>query len=149
MTLDSRRVVGALSAGVLFALGLVVSGMTKPEKVVAFLDPFGRWDPSLAFVMIGAIGVHSVAYRFARRRQAALSVTLPPSRQIDGRLVLGAGLFGIGWGIAGYCPGPSVVAVGAGNPGAWVFVLAILVGVMLVRLIERAPSKTADLRATS
>jgi uncharacterized membrane protein YedE/YeeE len=123
--------------------------MTHPEKVLAFLDPFGRWDPSLAFVMIGAIGVHAVAHRLARRRSVPVSVTIPPSHGISRRLVLGAALFGVGWGIAGFCPGPSVVAVGAGNAGAGVFVVASLVGILLVRFTERGPSTVGNLRATS
>jgi uncharacterized protein len=135
------RVLGAAAAGLLFGAGLVVSGMTNPSKVLAFLDPLGAWDPSLAFVMLGAIGVHAVAHRVARRAPkplAAREFHLPSTRRIDARLVLGAATFGVGWGLAGYCPGPAVVAVGSGSVGAGTFVIAVLAGIALVRVVERA-----------
>jgi uncharacterized membrane protein YedE/YeeE len=133
------RALGAASAGLLFGAGLVVSGMTKPDKVLAFLNPFGAWDPSLAFVMIGAIGVHALSYRFSRRLRAPLAAHefhVPAARAVDVRLVLGAATFGVGWGLAGYCPGPAVVALGSGNAGAGVFTLALLAGFLAVRATE-------------
>ena len=136
-----KRLLGSASAGLLFGAGLVVSGMTDPSKVLAFLDPLGAWDPSLAFVMLGAIGVHALAHRVARRARkplAAHEFHLPSTRSIDARLILGAATFGVGWGLAGYCPGPSVVAIGSGSADAGVFVIAILAGIALVRLVERA-----------
>ena len=135
------RALGAAGAGVLFGAGLIVSGMTNPQKVLAFLDPLGKWDPSLAFVMAGAIAVHALAYRLVPKLSkplAAHEFHVPRSRAIDPRLVLGAATFGVGWGLAGYCPGPSVVAAGSGSAGAGIFVLALLAGVAFVRMAERA-----------
>jgi uncharacterized protein len=125
----------ALFAGALFGAGLVVSGMTQPAKVIGFLDIFGSWDPSLAFVMAGAIGVHALAYRSIRKRAApvlAESFELPPVRRVDARLVGGAALFGVGWGLGGYCPGPSIVALGTLAPGVLVFVAGLVGGSLLV-----------------
>ena len=127
------RYLSAAAAGVLFALGLAVSGMTKPAKVVGFLDLFGAWDASLAFVMEGAIGVHFVAQRLIKRRAAPLfdgRFHLPTRRDIDARLVVGAVLFGVGWGLGGFCPGPGLVSAGSGSSGALVFVLGMTVGML-------------------
>ncbi len=121
----------SLLAGLVFGLGLIVSGMANPAKVLGFLDLGGAWDPSLAFVMGGAVAVAAVAFAFARGRTLSLlgaRMALPTSRVIDRRLVLGSLLFGIGWGIAGFCPGPALVALGMGEAKAGVFVLAMLVG---------------------
>lgn len=107
----------ALLAGLLFALGLALSGMTQPSKVIGFLDVSGHWDPSLAFVMLGAISVHFVALRVAKKRAAPLlapTFELPARDHIDGKLVAGAALFGLGWGLSGYCPGPALVSVACG-----------------------------------
>ena len=126
-----RTDVVAFVAGLTFAMGLGISGMTQPTKVIAFLDVTGAWDPSLAFVMLGAIGVHLV---FARRVQSvaaprfAPAFSLPLTTGIDRRLLLGAALFGIGWGIAGFCPGPAVVSVVTLAPTAIAFVASMLVG---------------------
>jgi len=134
----------AFLAGLVFALGLGVSGMTQPPKVVAFLDVAGRWDPSLAFVMAGAIGVHLF---FARRAKAggaprfAPRYVLPSGAGVDRRLVAGAALFGAGWGIAGFCPGPAVVSLVTLAPGAIAFVGAMLAGMLAYALVfERAPT---------
>ena len=127
----SRNLV-AFAAGGLFALGLVISGMTQPAKVIAFLDFAGDWDPSLAFVMVGAIGVCLPAFRVLLRRPAPLLAprfVLPAERAITRRLVAGAAIFGVGWGITGFCPGPGIVGIGAGALPAVVFVLAMLVGI--------------------
>jgi uncharacterized protein len=126
----------ALFAGALFGAGLVVSGMTEPAKVIGFLDVFGSWDPSLAFVMMGAIGVHALAYRAIRKRPApviAESFERPSARPVDARLIGGAALFGVGWGLGGYCPGPSIVALGTFAPGVVVFVAGLVAGSLLVR----------------
>ena len=136
-----KRNVAAFGAGALFAAGLAVSGMTRPSKVVGFLDLAGRWDASLAFVMMGAIAVHLVAYRVVLRRPAPLfDVTfhLPTRRDIDWRLVLGAALFGVGWGLGGFCPGPALVSAAGASLGALVFV----VGMTLGMVIERAVAPT-------
>ena len=124
----------ALASGLLFGVGLIAGGMTDPSKVQGFLDLFGRWDPSLAFVMGGAILVGSVGFALARWRQVAWSgdaMVLPTSRIVDTRLLAGGALFGVGWGLGGLCPGPALTALGAGfAPAAW-FVAAMLCGMWL------------------
>lgn len=131
-----RARLAALFAGALFGAGLVVSGMTDPAKVRGFLDAAGAWDPSLAFVMIGAIGVHGALLRLVLRRRAPLfgrAFDLPARKDIDGRLVGGAAIFGVGWGLAGVCPGPAVVCLGTGSVAPAVFVLAMLAGTAVER----------------
>jgi uncharacterized protein len=123
-------VIASLICGLVFGIGLIVSGMVDPGKVLGFLDLAGAWDPSLALVMAGAIAVSLPAFAWARKRRTALlgdPMQLPSSSAIDGRLIVGALLFGAGWGIAGFCPGPGIVALGMGA-GAAVFVAAMLVG---------------------
>lgn len=130
----------SLLAGLVFGLGLIVSGMADPAKVLGFLDLGGAWDPSLAFVMAGAIAVGAVAFAVARQRTVSLlgaAMQLPTSRDLDGRLVIGSVVFGIGWGVAGFCPGPGLVALGMGEAKALVFVLAMLVGMGAFELLER------------
>lgn len=124
----------SLCSGLIFGLGLIASGMTQPTKVQAFLDFFGAWDPSLALVMGGAIAVGSVAFALAKRRRTAWSgeaMQIPNNTTIDRRLVGGGVLFGIGWGLAGFCPGPALVAASSGVASAWMFVAAMLVGMAL------------------
>ena len=136
-----KRNAAAFGAGALFAVGLTVSGMTRPAKVVGFLDLAGDWDASLAFVMMGAIAVHFVAYRLVLRRPAPLfdgSFHLPTRRDIDLRLVLGAAVFGVGWGLGGYCPGPGLVSAAAGALGAVVFVVGMTVGMLIEQAVARA-----------
>jgi uncharacterized protein len=133
----------ALLAGIVFGLGLIVSGMSNPAKVLGFLDLAGRWDPSLGFVMAGAIAVGAVAFTMARRRTRSLlglEMRLPAATRLDARLVGGSLLFGVGWGIAGFCPGPALVALGMGEAKAAVFVLAMLAGMGLFELLERRAS---------
>ena len=130
----------SLLAGLVFGLGLIVAGMANPAKVLAFLDLAGAWDPSLAFVMGGAIGVGFVAFFIARQRTVSFlgeEMKLPTARHIDRRLVFGSVAFGIGWGIAGFCPGPALVALGMGEGKALVFVAAMLAGMGIFELIER------------
>ena len=125
----------ALIAGLVFGLGLVVAGMANPAKILNFLDVAGDWDPSLLFVMGGAVTVGMVAFAIARRRTASvlgLPMQLPTARAIDARLVGGSLLFGIGWGLVGFCPGPAIVALGAGYAKAGVFIAAMLVGMAIV-----------------
>lgn len=117
--------------GLLFGLGLIISGMTDPGKVLSFLDLAGPWDPSLALVMGGAVLVGVLAFSAARKRGASLfggPMQLPSTHRIDPRLVVGSLVFGIGWGIAGFCPGPAIVSLGAGEPKAALFVLFMMVG---------------------
>jgi len=130
----------SLLAGLVFGLGLILSGMSDPAKVLGFLDLAGPWDPSLALVMVGAIAVGLVAFAIARRRGTTLlglSLKLPTARHIDRRLVGGGLLFGAGWGLAGFCPGPALVAFGMGELKAVVFVAAMLVGMGVFELFER------------
>ena len=126
--------------GLLFGLGLMLSGMTDPSKVIGFLDLFGHWDPSLAFVMGGAIAVGFFAFALAKKRTTNFlggSLHLPKSTQIDKRLVLGNVMFGAGWGLAGFCPGPALVSMAAGQDKALVFVLAMVFGMIVYELIQR------------
>ena len=138
----------SLLTGLVFGIGLIVSGMADPAKVLGFLDLAGVWDPSLAFVMAGAIAVSVVAFAVARRRTVSLlgaEMKLPTGRQIDRRLVAGSVVFGIGWGMAGFCPGPGLVALGMGEIKAAVFVAAMLAGMGIFELFERH-RQTAALR---
>ncbi len=121
----------ALGAGFLFGAGLLLAGMTNPAKVLGFLDVTGRWDPSLALVMVGAIGVHTVLLRLILRRPRPLfapSFQLPRRTRIDAPLVLGAALFGVGWGLGGVCPGPGIVDAASGSVYAVVFTAAMALG---------------------
>lgn len=129
----------SLLSGLVFGLGLIVSGMVNPAKVQGFLD-VGKWDPSLAMVMVGAIAVGLVAFAVARRRTASFigaEMKLPTERPIDLRLLLGSTLFGIGWGIAGFCPGPGIVALGIAGFKPAVFVLSMLAGMGVFEFLER------------
>jgi uncharacterized membrane protein YedE/YeeE len=130
----------AFGVGVVFGVGLIISGMTDPSKVIGFLDLAGAWDPSLAFVMGGAILVGFVAFRVARGRTVSFlggAMHLPTARQIDRELVLGSLAFGVGWGLAGFCPGPAVVSLGAGQDKAVVFVIAMIAGMALYESADR------------
>ncbi len=136
----------ALVAGVVFGVGLGISGMTQPPKVIAFLDLFGSWDPSLLFVMAGAILVHFVLARLIRRRPRPWLdpyFHVPPQARVDRKLVFGAAIFGIGWGLAGYCPGPAIVALGSGALPAVVFVAAMALG-MTIQYFAAATREDPD-----
>jgi uncharacterized membrane protein YedE/YeeE len=127
-----RRSLAALGAGLLFGAGLVISGMADPRNVVAFLDfTSARFSPNLAAVMVGGIGVHLLALRVLGARDARLRVAREGGPLLDARLLGGAAIFGVGWGLAGYCPGPALVALGFGAAPAWGFVAAMVVGVLL------------------
>lgn len=138
----------SLGAGVLFALGLALGGMTRTDKVVGFLDVGGVWDPSLAFVMAGAIGVHALAYAVQRRREEPWlggNWHLPTATGVDGRLVAGAVLFGVGWGLSGLCPGPAVMNTATLDGGTLVFVAAMVGGMTLERVMaQRLAISEAD-----
>ena len=130
--------------GLLFGLGLILSGMTDPSKVIGFLDIFGLWDPSLALVMGGAIAVGFFAFALAKKRTINFlggALQLPTSSQIDKPLVIGAVLFGAGWGVAGFCPGPALVSLASGQIKAAVFVLFMLAGMQLFELLGRQATK--------
>jgi hypothetical protein len=151
------NILGAFVSGLIFGLGLVIAGMANPAKVLAFLDLAGDWDPSLALVMVGAIAVGTVAFALAKRQTASLSgapIQLPTARQIDARLIGGSALFGVGWGLAGICPGPAVVLAGAGVAQSFIFIASMLAGMLIYHWLERpvpashgataAPSGRAD-----
>lgn len=132
--------VSALFAGLLFGLGLMVSGMADPAKVLGFLDLFGAWDPSLIFVMVGAILLGAPAFFLVRRRRLSLlglPVQIPAAASITVRLIAGSAVFGIGWGLAGFCPGPALVSAAAGYPKAIGFVAAMIAGMLVFDQLER------------
>jgi len=130
------RILGGLIAGLLFGAGLSVSGMINPVKVIGFLNVAGAWDPSLAFVMLGGLVVTAIGYRTVLRKKQPVfesSFSLPTRRDIDPPLLLGAGLFGIGWGLAGYCPGPALAGIGFAQVETLAFVAAMVAGMVLAR----------------
>lgn len=134
----------SLTVGFLFALGLGISGMTRPEKVIGFLDVVGNWDASLAFVMIGAIAVHAVAYRWIRRRSSPLfspKFLVPTSKELSPTLIVGSFIFGVGWALAGYCPGPAVTSLASLQTRPFIFVLSMIVGMFAFRLYQAVLSK--------
>jgi uncharacterized membrane protein YedE/YeeE len=134
------QVLMSLLAGLVFGIGLIVSGMADPAKVLGFLDLAGAWDPSLAFVMAGAIAVGVIGFAVAKRRRRSLlglPMQLPGTGPVDRKLVLGGLMFGIGWGLAGFCPGPALVALGMGSAKAIVFVIAMLAGMALHAMFQK------------
>jgi uncharacterized membrane protein YedE/YeeE len=136
-------------AGLIFGLGLILAGMTDPGKVIGFLDLFGAWDPSLALVMGGAIFVGLFAFALAKKRTTSLlggAMHMPKSNDIDKRLVTGSLIFGAGWGLAGFCPGPALVSLGAGEPKAAVFVIAMTIGMLVFAFLEGRTQKLAGAR---
>ena len=138
------KTASAFAVGLLFGLGLLVSGMADPAKVLAFLDVTGRWDPSLALVMAGAVAVSAAGYRLARRRGRpvlAPRLDVPARRDLDGRLIAGAAIFGLGWGLAGLCPGPALTILTVAPAEAVTFVAAMVAGMLLFRLVPAARLK--------
>lgn len=134
------NLLAAFASGLVFGIGLILSGMTDPGKVIGFLDVAGSWDPSLAFVMGGAILVGFFAFMLAHRRARTFlggAMHLPQARDIDSRLVGGSLVFGIGWGLAGFCPGPALVSLASGVDKAAVFVAAMLGGMIIYHVAER------------
>jgi len=145
-----KALLTALGCGLLFGVGLCISGMTHPANIIAFLDVAGAWSPNLAGVMFGAIAVHASWLRWTARRDAATAKnSLQPAsgKRIDGALVGGAALFGIGWGVSGYCPGPAIVALGSGALGAIVFVVAMAAGMLLSERAHVGPSPLVSTRS--
>ena len=140
----------ALLSGLIFGFGLILSGMANPAKVLGFLDLAGHWDPSLAFVMAGAIAVGTVAFFLARKRTVSFlggAMPLPTARDIDRWLVTGSLLFGIGWGLGGFCPGPGLVALGMGEMKALVFVAAMIAGMVIFEVLEHVGATGSKSRA--
>ncbi len=140
MTRTTAHRLSEFLVGLLFGWGLLISGMTDPGKVIGFLDLAGAWDPSLALVMGGAIAVGFFAFGTAKKRTSNFfggALHLPTSRDIDKRLLLGSLLFGAGWGLAGFCPGPGIVSMAAGQPKAAVFVVAMIAGMLVFEWVDR------------
>jgi uncharacterized membrane protein YedE/YeeE len=138
-----KNIVAGL-VGLVFGIGLIVSGMTDPSRVLGFLDVVGRWNPSLGLVMCGAIFVGFVAFRFASRRKRSLlgdAMRLPTSTQIDRRLVFGGLAFGVGWGLAGYCPGPVLASLALGGIKPLIFFVAMVIGMGIFAIAERFQSR--------
>jgi uncharacterized membrane protein YedE/YeeE len=128
----------SLAVGLLFAIGLAVSGMTQPQKIIAFLNPWD-WDPSLLFVMVGAVTVHAISYPFVVRRPSPLLDTkwhIPTRKDLTPRLILGSALFGVGWGLGGFCPGPGLTSMMSGDPRSLAFVAAMIFGILLFKKTE-------------
>lgn len=147
MSAAARRGAAALGAGMLFGVGLIVAQMTNPRKVIGFLNVAGPWDPSLAFVMLGAISVYASAHHFWGRRRAPWLDTqhhLPSRKDLEPRLLIGSALFGIGWGLGGFCPGPALVTAATGAMPALIFVAAMSAGMQLERkwLARKSKSQT-------
>jgi uncharacterized membrane protein YedE/YeeE len=140
----NRRIAAAFACGLVFALGLGLSGMTHPARILGFLDVFGVWDPTLIFTMVGAVGVHLPLLWLIRRRPAPLFASrfeLPTRKDLDARLIGGSALFGVGWALGGFCPGPAVVSVFGGRSDNFVFFIALLAG-MALRSLGRLGSMT-------
>ena len=134
-----KQYISAGLAGAIFAVGLGLSGMTDANKVLNFLDIFGQWDPSLAFVMVGAIGVHSILWRIIKRLDTPVfssKFALTELKALDRPLILGAGLFGIGWGLAGYCPGPALVSLANLSGDALTFCMAMFIGIFVHKRVK-------------
>jgi len=134
-----RSMLTSFVSGVVFAVGLGIGGITQPAKVIGFLDFAGNWDPSLAFVMIGAISVHAFLYRVIRKRASPLfspAFSLPTRTEIDPRLLGGAAIFGLGWGVAGFCPGPALTSLASGNLSPLAFSVAMIAGMFFYRFFE-------------
>ncbi|PRQ07824.1 DUF6691 family protein [Enhygromyxa salina] len=152
MNPSTRSLLVALGCGLLFAVGLGVAGMTNPHKVLNFLDVFGDWDPSLALVMLAAILVYAPAYQLSKRRAApklGARFHWPTSKDVDSKLIAGAVMFGVGWGLAGYCPGPAVVAATVGSGPVLVFAAAMVAGMFVHRQIGRGRGRGRDGQASS
>lgn len=136
------QLLGVFVAGLLFALGLGISGMTQPQKIIAFLDVTGDWDPSLALVMGGALITFGGMHRLVLRRPGPLyggSFRIPEGRDLDARLLSGAAIFGVGWGLGGFCPGPALVSLLSGAPAVFLFVGSMLVGIGIAEYGLGAP----------
>jgi len=144
------KALSALVAGVLFGLGLLISGMTNPANVLAFLDIAGDWNPALAFTMAGAVASAAPAFLYARRRRRTLlgePQELPERARVDGRLLTGAAIFGVGWGMSGICPGPALVLLAGGTKQALVFAASLGMGMLASHLIERVPAHVRGSRS--
>lgn len=134
-----KNAIVALGVGFLFSLGLGISGMTQPQKIIGFLDLFGNWDPSLIFVMMSAIGIHFVSYRIIRRRKLPILANqwyVPTKTEITPALVIGAFIFGVGWALGGFCPGPAVTALASFELRPFIFVISMLIGIFIFQRVD-------------
>ena len=134
------KLLTSLICGFIFALGLGISGMTQPQKVIGFLDIFGHWNPSLAFVMIGAIGVHALSYLIANKKSSPAldsQFHIPQKSSIDWKLVTGSFIFGIGWGLGGFCPGPAITSLASGSSTVVVFLVAMMSGMLFMNFLKK------------
>lgn len=139
-----NKIISAFAVGIIFGIGLTIAQMVNPAKVLSFLDLAGNWDPSLAFVMGGGAGVAAIGYRLVLRRPRPLladAFQIPTRTDLDTRLIIGGGLFGIGWGIAGLCPGPALAVLALGRSEVVIFVLAMVTGFALYELYDRVLMK--------
>lgn len=135
-----KNSVAALVVGFIFAIGLALSGMTQPQKVIGFLDLFGQWDPSLMFVMVGAIAVHFVTYKVIRKRKTPLLTNhwhVPTKKEITPALILGSFIFGIGWGLGGFCPGPAIASLASFSGTPLIFVISMIAGMFIFRFVDK------------
>jgi uncharacterized protein len=135
-----KNSIGALVAGFIFSFGLGLSGMTQPQKVIGFLDLFGNWDPSLIFVMAGAIAVHFVTYKIIRKRSTPLfdkNWHVPTKKDLTPALFAGSFLFGVGWALAGFCPGPAITSLASFEKTPFIFVLSMLIGMFVFKLVDK------------
>ena len=130
----------SFGVGLIFSIGLGISGMTQPQKVIGFLDLFGKWDPSLMFVMVGAIAVHFILYKIIRKRPSPIFTStwnVPSKKEITPALVIGSVIFGFGWGLAGFCPGPAITSVATLEKTPLVFVISMLIGMVLFNALDK------------
>lgn len=143
-----KKVFSAGIAGLIFGFGLTVSGMLDPMRVIGFLDiTGGAWDPTLVFVLAGAVGVTAIGYGLVTKRAAPIydaQFALPPTKEVDARLLGGAAMFGVGWGLVGYCPGPAIASIGFAGTSAAIFCLAMVGGMLLHRMIPEKASASAQ-----
>lgn len=143
-----KTAITSLLVGFLFAIGLGISGMTQPARVVSFLDLFGEWNPSLLFVMIGALAVHTILFRLITKRSSPIfsdKFQIPKRKDVDAKLLVGSALFGIGWGLVGYCPAPAIVATATFTQAPIIFVTSLLIGMLLYRFQEHLRSQSTSL----
>ena len=135
-----KNAVAALVVGFIFAIGLGLSGMTQPQKVIGFLDLFGQWDPSLIFVMVGAILVHFVTYKIIRKKNSPLLSSqwhIPTKKEITPALLMGSFIFGIGWALGGFCPGPAITSIASFDKIPVIFVVSMLLGMFIFKLVDK------------
>lgn len=133
------QIIAAFVVGIIFGLGLILSGMTQPQKVISFLDVVGKWDPSLMFVMLSAIPVHFLSYKWIANKESPLLDVkwhYPRKTEITKPLIIGSILFGMGWGLGGFCPGPGIVALGSGSKNVIIFIVTMLLGMWLFKKVE-------------